>query len=161
MSVLVWLPVNSWHDRADVGARVGTAEGTGEGAVGCVVGCADGSPDATVGPAVGSVLGAADGLAVVGRKVGMAVGTGLGAAVGVAAPTTTTGASSTTITMTAHCSNKRRDRRAATMLGGLARPSKRKVVRALETLCLCRITPRGFTKSGKISRDAGKAELNF
>jgi hypothetical protein len=71
VSVLVWLPVNSWQDRADVGATVGVTEGTAVGAVGCVVGVAVGTPAATVGPAVGKALGMADGFAVVGLKVGI------------------------------------------------------------------------------------------
>jgi len=55
VSVLVWLPVNSWQDKVDVGAAVGSGEIINEGRV--------------VGAEVGTRLGAG-----VGRKIGAVVG---------------------------------------------------------------------------------------
>ena len=57
VSVLVWLPVKSWHDKEDVGASVGMALGRGVGCVGAAVGSAEGTPGGRDGLAVGIAEG--------------------------------------------------------------------------------------------------------
>ena len=74
VSVFVWLALNSWQDRADVGARVGIALGGAVGAVGLNVGSAVGTPAIIVGLAEGRALGSSDGRAVVGLMVGSGLG---------------------------------------------------------------------------------------
>ena len=83
VSVLVWLPVKSWHAEADVGNAEGAAEGASEGiAEGGNVGMSVGFE---VGVAeLGNKVGAVEGLGVLaadGRRVGACVGSEVGSGV--------------------------------------------------------------------------------
>ena len=78
VSVLVWLALYSWQDKADVGANVVTEVGSGVGCVGPGVGEAEGQPGGVVGLAEGSAVGRAVGIAVVGSKVGKGDGRRVG-----------------------------------------------------------------------------------
>ena len=83
VSVFVWLAVNNWQNKADVGANVVTEVGSGVGCVGPGVGGAEGQPGGVVGLAEGSAVGRAVGIAVVGSKVGKGDGRRVGSGVGV------------------------------------------------------------------------------
>ena len=83
VSVFVWLAVNSWQDKAEVGARVETMLGSGVGCVGPAVGKAEGQPGGVVGLAEGSAVGKTEGFAVVGSSVGTGDGRRVGIVEGV------------------------------------------------------------------------------
>ena len=78
VSVLVWLALYSWQDKADVGAKVVTEVGSGVGCVGPGVGGAEGQPGGVVGLAEASAVGRAEGFAVVGSSVGTGDGRRVG-----------------------------------------------------------------------------------
>ena len=78
VSVFVWLAVNIWQDKEEVGNSVGMALGKAVGAVGLAVGPAVGTPASIVGLADGSADGSSDGRAVVGLIVGMGDGRRVG-----------------------------------------------------------------------------------